>query len=262
MRKRIPAPVRVADVARLPVAALHRIQEQAPQVGQFHLRLQIGDRPADIGGDQVQHRFDRAGKAADAKIAPDHHQGDADALQQIGQVPVDLAEFHVADLQLFVQRVQFFVGGFQFLLSGFQLLIAGLRLFGGRPELLHGRCILFDDRLQILFSGQQLAPQPGAYHLVRHRGLARRLPAPRLGSASSNRTRKWLPLVEDGSIARDNLDADVPQPAVLLDPEAAFPGRGVGFPSGPQRLANACDHALARQVSEGYFVGSPGEISR
>ena len=121
-----------------PIAALHGIQEQPPQVGQFHLRLKIGYRPPDIGGDQIQHGFHGARKAANAQIPPNHHQGYADALQKIGQIPVDLAELHVADLQLFVQRVQFFVGRFQLFLRGLQFLVARLRLFVRRPELFQG----------------------------------------------------------------------------------------------------------------------------
>ena len=103
--QRIPAAVRVADIARFPAAALHGIEQQPPQVGQFHLRLKIGDRPSDIGGDQIQHGFHGARKAANTQIPPHHHQGNADAFEKIGQIPVDFAEFHVADLQLFVQRV-------------------------------------------------------------------------------------------------------------------------------------------------------------
>ena len=64
--QRIPAAVRVTHIARLPVAALHRIQQQPPQIGQFHLRVKIGDRPSDIGSDQIQHRLHGARKATDA----------------------------------------------------------------------------------------------------------------------------------------------------------------------------------------------------
>ena len=188
--QRIPAAVRVADITRFPIAALHRIQQQPPQVGQFHLRLKIGDRPSDIGGDQIQHRFHGARKAANAQIPPDHHQGYADALEKIGQVPVDLAEFHVADLQLFVQRVQFFIGRFQLFLRGFQFLVARLRLFVRCPKLFQRGCIVFDDRLQILFGCDQLAPQPGALpRCPRVAGLCFAF-GPPFGSASSNRTRK------------------------------------------------------------------------
>ena len=169
--QRIPAAVRVADIARLPVAALHRIQQQPPQVGQFHLRLKIDDRASDIGGDQIQHGLDGARKAANAQIPPDHHQGYADALEKIGQIPVDLAEFHVADLQLFVQRVQFFVGRFQLFLRGFQFLIARLRLFVRGPKFLQGGGMILDDRLQILFGCDQFVPQPGAARVVLYRGL-------------------------------------------------------------------------------------------
>jgi len=63
----------------------------------------------------------------------------------------DLAELHVADLQLFVQRVQFFVGGFKLFLRGFQLLVAACASSFGRPEIFEGRCILRGDRLQMLF---------------------------------------------------------------------------------------------------------------
>jgi hypothetical protein len=187
--QRIPAAVRVADIARFPVAALHRIQQQPPQVGQFHLRLKIGDRPSDIGGDQVQHRFNGARKAANAQIPANHDQGYADAFQKIGQIPVDFAEFHVADLQLFVQRVQFFVGRFQLFLRGFQFLVARLRLFVRRPKLFQRGGIILDDRLQILFGCGQLAPQPGASPVLSSGGLGAAR-GPPFGSASSNRTRK------------------------------------------------------------------------
>ena len=99
----------------------------------------------DVGGDQIQHGFDGARKAANAQVPANHHQGYADALQKIGQVPVDLAEFHVAGLQLFVQGVQFFVGRFQLFLRGFQFLIARLRLFVGGPQFFQGAGMIFDD---------------------------------------------------------------------------------------------------------------------
>jgi len=125
--------VRVADIPRLAIAAPQRVQQQPPQVGQFDLGPKIRDRPPDVGGDQVQHRFHGAGKAANAQIPAHHHQGYADAFEEVGQIPVDLAEFHIADLQLFVQRAQLFVGRFQLFLRGLQLLVASLRLFVRRP---------------------------------------------------------------------------------------------------------------------------------
>ena len=68
--------------------------------------------------------------------------------------------------RFFVQRVQFFVGRFQLFLRGFQFLVARLRLFVRCPELFQRDCIIFDDRLKILFGCRQLAPQPGASPVV------------------------------------------------------------------------------------------------
>ncbi|MEI9976223.1 MAG: hypothetical protein WDO73_31765 [Ignavibacteriota bacterium] len=79
--ERVPSAVRVADIARCPIAAIHGIQQQPPQVRELHLRLKIGDRPPDIGGDQVQHGFDGAREAPNPQIPAYHHEWNANALQ-------------------------------------------------------------------------------------------------------------------------------------------------------------------------------------
>ncbi len=211
------------------------------------MRLKIGDRPSDIRGDQIQHGFDGARKPSNAQIPADHHQGYADALEKVGQVPVDLAKLHVADLQLFVQGVQFFVGRFQLFLRGFQFLIARLRLFVRGPQFFQSAGMIFDNRLQIRSGCDQLVAQAGAFPVGLPRGLR-----PRAGvQACLLELDQEMAFFGRGRAPeRDHLDGNVLQFAAVLDPEAALPGYGVRLPGSPDRLTEAGNQAFARQFQK------------
>ena len=49
---------------------------------------------------------------------------------------------------------------------------------------------------------------------------------------------------------RNHLDGDVSELARILDPEAAFLGRGVLLPGGSDRPPQACNQAFARQLQK------------
>ena len=195
---------------------------------------------------QIQHGFNGARKAANAQIPANHDQRNADALQKIGQVPVDLAEFHVAGLQLLVQRVQLFVGRFQLFLRGFQFLIGRLRLFVSRPQFFQSTGVVFHDGLQVLFGCHQFVMQPGVPSVALLHGLGSR-PRRAVRGCVLEQHQEMALIGRGWAAKRSHLDRDVFQFAVVLDPEAAFPGDGVGLPGSSDRFTQARNQAFARQ---------------
>jgi hypothetical protein len=76
-------------------------------VGEF-LR-EVGDRPADVGLDELEQVGDRRREAPHAKLRIEEHHGDVGAAQQIGDVVRRRLELHDLRLQLVIDRDQLFV---------------------------------------------------------------------------------------------------------------------------------------------------------
>ena len=65
--------------------------DHAREIVQLQVRLDVADRPADVRRDQVERLLGQRGEAADAQVAADHDDRDADAGEQVHQVVVDCA---------------------------------------------------------------------------------------------------------------------------------------------------------------------------
>src|SRR5262249_36084947 len=98
-----------ADLALHGLNLVNDLADKILQVGDEEGRLDVAERPADVGGQQAHDLLGRRGEAADAQVAADHDDGDVHASHQVGQGVVDMGQLEVAVLQLFVDRSQLFV---------------------------------------------------------------------------------------------------------------------------------------------------------
>ena len=90
--------------------AVDDLAQQLQQVGNVNVGLKIGDRPSDIGIDEIQHRRYGLGETPDLQVFSDHDQGDIDAGQHVRQIRVRFGQRDITGLQLIIHRIQFFVG--------------------------------------------------------------------------------------------------------------------------------------------------------
>src|SRR5262249_22894056 len=70
--------------------------DQPGQVLDLEVGLDVADRPAQVGGDEVEELLGGGGEAADAEVAADQDQGDVDPGEQVDQVVVDPGQLGVA----------------------------------------------------------------------------------------------------------------------------------------------------------------------
>jgi hypothetical protein len=104
---------------------------------------EVADRPADVGGDQVEELDRRRSEERDPQRPVEKERRDRARRHQVLQVGVGSAQ--LVDLAL-----QLLVDGGQLLVDRLQLLAAGLELLGRRAQLLVHRLQLFVARLQLL----------------------------------------------------------------------------------------------------------------
>ena len=176
----VPAPVLAPDVAFLIAERFHHLRQERLQVGEIEGELDGADRPAQVGGDQMEQFFRRRREPPDSHVRPEHDDGHLDAVEQVEEVVVEAVELRVAVVQLVVDGRQLFVAGLDFLLGGFQFFVDALQLFVGRLHLFVGGLqflvcglLLLDHRLQVLAGGGQLPRQPGGVGIGRGRFLRR-----------------------------------------------------------------------------------------
>ena len=124
------------------------------------------ERPAHVGGDQVEQFLRRRREPPDAQVRPEHDDGHLDAAEQVDEVVVDPVQLRVAVVQLvvdggqlFVARLDLLLGGLQLFVGALQLLVGRLDLLVGGLQLLVGGLLLLDHRLQVLAGGGQLLRQ-------------------------------------------------------------------------------------------------------
>jgi hypothetical protein len=138
------------------------------RIGNLDAKLDIDDGAPHVGSDQIQHLLGHGRELPNAKIRPEHHDGQLHAVQQIGEVIVDEAELEVARVQLLaegrqllVARLDLLLGGFQLLVDTLQFLVGRLHLFVGRLELLVGSVLLLDHGVQVFTGGRELLGHAG-----------------------------------------------------------------------------------------------------
>ena len=124
---------------------------------------EIGERPADIGGDDPEQRFCRRREEADVEIAVEEQRRDAgaveDVLQIVGRVALPFQRFlklAVEGGELLVERLQFFLRGYQLLIGGLELLVDRHRFFVDRRLLGIGDLEVADGAVQFLAGSVEL----------------------------------------------------------------------------------------------------------
>ena len=129
---------------------------------------EVGERPADVGGDDPEQRFRRRREEADVEVAVEEQRRDAGAVEDVLQVVGGAAlaferllQLAVEGGELLVERLQLLLGGFQLLVGGLELLVDRHRLFVDRRLLLVGDLEVADGALQFLAGGVELVLELG-----------------------------------------------------------------------------------------------------
>ena len=145
-----------------PLRHRHFLLQQIPGLDHFldiidqvqigHLGGYIHDRPAGVGGDQVDLAGGGRGEFADDQFPVDHDLADPRIAEIIVQIVIQLQQllyfklvFRIQSDQLLVQRLellvgalQLFIGGEQLFVCRLELFIGGLKVFDGHLELASG----------------------------------------------------------------------------------------------------------------------------
>ena len=189
-RTRTQRPSRVSHSRSTMRSSLEHALQVVEEVGRSaRLRGDVGERPAQVGSQQVEHSRPRRREQLHAQAAVQEDRADVARVDQVLEVVVGEPELLDLDLQLLVDRRQLLV-------DRLQLLLAGLELLGRRAQLLVHRLQLFVRRLGLLDLGlvlldgdAQLLAQPAnlLLELLRQRlrrpgqlrGGDRRRPPPR-----------------------------------------------------------------------------------
>jgi len=73
----------------------HHLQDDGLEVWDFDNGIDVQQGPPNVGGNQAKEFLRLSGKAADGQVAADHNHGDFDAIEQIGEVGVDLSNLEM-----------------------------------------------------------------------------------------------------------------------------------------------------------------------
>jgi hypothetical protein len=68
------------------------VAEHHDEVRHDDVRVDVHERPPDVGGDQVQQLAGHRGEAPDAHLGVENHHRDVDAVQQVDEIVVGLGE--------------------------------------------------------------------------------------------------------------------------------------------------------------------------
>ena len=138
------------------------------QIGVAERAGEVGERPADIGGDDAEQRFRRRREEADVEIAVEEQRRDAGAVQDVLQIvgraalPLQrLLKLAVEGGELLVERLQLLLRGHQLLVGRLELLVDRHRFFVDRLLLLVGDLEVADGALQLLAGGVELVLELG-----------------------------------------------------------------------------------------------------
>ena len=238
--------------------------------------LDVLERTADVGRQQVEGPLRGRRQPADAQVAADgdHRQvGAADEVRQVVGQRVELAiaaeELLVDRRQLLVRRLQFLLGGLQLFVGALQLLVARQHFLVRRAQLLAGGLLLVDDRLQVLLGRRQFLPQPGGVAVgvagqalvLRERAAPTRPASPSIRTAPAGSTRRWCG-TPDRQDAQRELDvvAAVRRRAAVR----ARPGAFVALASvrALRSSMNSPSFAMRRMLVVGWPLGASryGEV--
>ena len=119
---------------------------------------QVGERPADVGGDDAEQRLGRRREEADVEVAVQEQRRDAGAVQDVLQVVGRAALAFERFLKLTVEGGELFVERLQLLPRGHQLFVGRLELLIRRHGFLVDRLLLLVGDLEFVDSALQLLP--------------------------------------------------------------------------------------------------------
>ena len=141
--QRVPPPGAVLHVALEGLHGFEHVGQNGFQIRNVHVQLDVGQRPSDIGRDQIEHRLGHRREAADPQVWPEHDDRHLHAGEQVDHVVVAPPQLGVTVVQLFVDGRQLFVARLHLLLRRLDLLVDALELFVRRLDFLVGRLELF-----------------------------------------------------------------------------------------------------------------------
>jgi hypothetical protein len=256
-----PAAVLVAYLELAGPDVLDRVVEQPMEIRHVDRQVEIAERSADVGVDQVQDRLRARREAADAQVAPEEDDRDQDAVDQVREVVAVLGQLEVAGLELLIDRVELLVARLDLLLRGLELLVDALELLVRRLHLLVRRLqilvrglLLLDHGLEEIARRPELVRQPPDLvrgllgHLVRHARVDPR-DEPRTGGG----------LLEDDEVDRarsravlhgHDLDVDFASAADRADAQALLARRGALLPRALERGAQSDEEPLAGHLQQ------------
>ena len=113
-------------------------------------RVQIGQRPPDVAGNDVEHSLGGRREKADVEIGVQEDRRDIGAVENVLQIVGGRALPLQGFLQLAVEGGQFLVERLQFLLRGQQLLVGRLIFLVDRQGLFVDRLLLLAGNFQIV----------------------------------------------------------------------------------------------------------------
>src|SRR2546428_551143 len=229
--QRVPPSRSVLHIALERLHALQHSGQNDVEIGHVHVELDVGQRPADVGGDQVEHRLRHRREAPDPQIRAEHDDRHLHAGEQVHQVVVAPPQLGIAVLQLFVDGRQLLVARLHLLLGRFNLFVDALQLLVGRLDLLVGRLQLFvrrvlllDDRLEVVLRGRQLLLE--RLHLIfRPPSGARARGARRACGGGLVEEHEETAAFRGDSLDRHDFDVHAPRLALSLDPHVVLPNR-------------------------------------
>ena len=96
--QRVPPPLAVLGLVLPGRDGIDHLGHQARQVVHVEVRAEVAERPADVAADQVQDLLGRRGEPPDPQLAIDHHDRQAHALDEVGEIVVEPAELDIAVL--------------------------------------------------------------------------------------------------------------------------------------------------------------------
>ena len=162
----MPPPFLVANLQLLDGDRLDHLDHELGQVGDTDPEPDVGDGPAHVGGDQIEHLLGQGSELPDAQIWAQHHDGQVNTGQQVDEIVVAKAELKVAILellvdggQLLVARLDLLLRCLQLLVDALELLVGGLHLLVRGLQLLVRHLLLLDDGLKVFTGGGQLLQQ-------------------------------------------------------------------------------------------------------
>src|SRR5262249_52804333 len=96
----VPAPVLVPYLELLHRYRVHDLPDHGGEVRHAETDLDVGDGPAHVGRDQIEHPLRHGGEPPDAQVRPQHDDGELHAGEEVDEVVVSLSELGIAIVEL------------------------------------------------------------------------------------------------------------------------------------------------------------------